>query len=424
MDNISIVLFNPVLVRLSKISIALGILLSSLALGLFITQSDGATTPGGTYATFSGPTGANPSWTSSVAIPGANGFPTASLATNSLTPSVPSGSSTWLSPSTPFGGQFASSQNQPYFVFSPTTGQAPSTTTITFATPTPAAGWGFALGDVDAEKIQISATDVNGAAVAISGLGFQSVFNFCDIATTKPSTCSGVTAPFDTPTWDASSGWLTGGVNDSVGASGWFMPSAPIKTLTLIDANQSGVPSAQLWISSNLRTVAGNISEPPLAVSVTTTTPATTTTTEPPTTTSTSTTTTTTEPTTTTVPMTAPAGNVPAVDVPVQITDLSGTVVDTTTTDANGNFAMTTIAPGKYLLSEELPAGYSAPTGTYPLPIDVTTGDVTGISFTNVPKPTLAFSGANVAVLGGLGMMLILLGGLVLRLQLRQRRQI
>ena len=39
-------LFNPVLVRLSKISIALGVLLSSLALGLFITQSDGATTYG------------------------------------------------------------------------------------------------------------------------------------------------------------------------------------------------------------------------------------------------------------------------------------------------------------------------------------------------------------------------------------------
>ena len=418
MDNISTVLFNSVLVRLSKLSIALGILLSSLALGLFITQSDGATTPGGTYATFSGPTGANPSWTSSVAIPGANGFPAASLATNSLTPSVPSGSSTWLSASTPFGGQFASSQNQPYFVFSPTTGQAPSTTTITFATPTPTAGWGFALGDVDAEKIQISASDVNGAAVAISALGFQSVFNFCDIATTKPSACSGVTAPFDTPTWNTSSGWLTGGVNDSVGASGWFMPSAPIKTLTLIDTNQSGVPSAQLWISSNLRTVAGNISEPPLAVSTTTTT-----TTEPPTTTSTSTTTTT-EPTTTTVPMTVPVGNIPAVDVPVEITDLSGTVVDTTTTDANGNFAMTTIAPGKYLLSEELPAGYSAPTGTYPLPIDVTTGDVTGISFTNVPKPTLAFSGTNIAVLGGLGLMLILLGGLVLRRQLRQRHQI
>ena len=422
MDNISTVLFNSVLVRLSKLSIALGILLSSLALGLFITQSDGATTPGGTYATFSGPTGANPSWTSSVAIPGANGFPAASLATNSLTPSVPSGSSTWLSASTPFGGQFASSQNQPYFVFSPTTGQAPSTTTITFATPTPTAGWGFALGDVDAEKIQISASDVNGAAVAISALGFQSVFNFCDIATTKPSACSGVTAPFDTPTWNTSSGWLTGNVNDSVGASAWFMPSAPIKTVVLRDVNQSGVPSAQLWISSNLRTVAGNISEPPLPVSATPAT-TTTTTTEPPTTTSTSTTTTTTtEPTTTTVPMTVPEGNVPAVDVPVVITDLSGTVVDTTTTDANGNFAMTTIAPGKYLLSEELPAGYSAPTGIYPLPIDVTTGDVTGISFTNVPKPTLAFSGANIALLGGLGVVLSVAGGLVLRLQQRRHQ--
>jgi hypothetical protein len=120
--------------------------------------------------------------------------------------------------------------------------------------------------------------------------------------------------------------------------------------------------------------------------------------------------------------MTVPEGNVPAVDVPVVITDLSGTVVDTTTTDANGNFAMTTIAPGKYLLSEELPAGYSAPTGIYPLPIDVTTGDVTGISFANVPKPTLAFSGANIALLGGLGVVLSVAGGLVLRLQQRRHQ--
>lgn len=35
---------------------------------------------------------------------------------------------------------------------------SPSTTTYTFATPTPAGGWGFVLGDVDADQVLVQAT--------------------------------------------------------------------------------------------------------------------------------------------------------------------------------------------------------------------------------------------------------------------------
>ena len=147
--------------------------LGSTALVVGGASVGAVTTPGAAYADFASPVGANPSWTSSLSMPGAPGFPSATIATNSLSPSTPGGTTTWLSASTPFGAQFASSKNQKYFSFSPTTGQAPSTTTITFATPTPANGWGFALGDVDAESIGVSATGANGSPVAVSELGFQ-----------------------------------------------------------------------------------------------------------------------------------------------------------------------------------------------------------------------------------------------------------
>ena len=336
-------------------------------------SNDGAvTTPGAAYADFSTPAGANPSWTSGLSMPGAAGFPAASIATNSLSPSVPGGSSTWLSASTPFGAQFASSQNQKYFNFSPTTGQAMSTTTITFASPTPVTGWGFALGDVDAESIGVSATDVNGAPVATSDLGFQSSFNLCNIPSPKPSTCTGVVS-YDTPAWvpGSNSGVLQGNVNDTVGASGWFMPAVPLRTLTLRSTNLSGIPTASLWIASNLRVISGTVTEPDVAPAPTTTT------TVAPTTTST------TAPTTTTTVAPTPNPD-PVPDAVIQVIDATGTVVAETTTDANGDFNFPTIAPGVYTLVEIPPAG-ALPPANFPLTVDVTYGDATGIVVVNAP---------------------------------------
>ena len=311
------------------------------------------TTPGAAYADFTTPVGANPSWTSSLSIPGAAGFPTASITTNSLSPSVPTGASTWLSAATPFGTQFASSQNQKYLSFSPTTGQAMSTTTITFSSPTPVTGWGFALGDVDAESIGVSATDANGGPVATGSLGFQSAFNLCNIPSPKPSTCSGVVT-FDVPTWvpGTNGGSLQGNVNDTVGAAGWFMPTVALRTLTLTSTNLSGIPNATLWIASNLRTISGTITQPdptPPAPSPTTT------------------------PSVTPVP-----------DAVVQVIDQTGTVVAETTTDPEGDFSFPTIAPGIYSLVEIPPAG-SVPPADFPKVVDVTYGDVTGLVIVNDP---------------------------------------
>lgn len=336
-------------------ALAAALLMASVAFVVGGSQVGAVVTPGAAYANFATPTGANPSWTTGLTMPGAAGFPAASIATNSLSPSVPSGASTWLSTGTPFGTQFASSQNQGYLNFSPTTGQAMSTTTITFASPTPITGWGFALGDVDAESIGVSATDESGAPVSAANLGFQSAFNLCDIPSPKPSTCSGVVT-FDTPTWvpGSNTGVLQGNVNDTTGASAWFMPTVRLGTLTLTSTNLSGFPTASLWIASNLRTISGNISIDPVVA-----------------------------PTTTTTIAPAPAP-VPVPDALVSVLDSTNTVVATTTTDANGDFSFPTLAPGIYTLVEEPPAG-TLPPANFPLTVDVTYGNVTGIIVVNTP---------------------------------------
>ena len=346
--------------------------LGSTALVVGGASVGAVTTPGAAYADFASPVGANPSWTSSLSMPGAPGFPSATIATNSLSPSTPGGTTTWLSASTPFGAQFASSKNQKYFSFSPTTGQAPSTTTITFATPTPANGWGFALGDVDAESIGVSATGANGSPVAVSELGFQSAFNLCDIPSPKPSECSGVVT-FDAPTWvpGVNSGVLQGNVNDSVGASGWFMPTTPLRSITLTNTNLSGIPTASLWLATNLRVISGTITQPDVAPA-----PTTTTTVAP-------TTTTTNAPTTTTTVEPTPNPD-PVPDAIVQVVDSTGTVVAETITDANGDFNFPAIAPGIYTLVEIPPAG-TLPPADFPLVVDVTYGNVTGIVVVNSP---------------------------------------
>ncbi len=310
------------------------------------------TTPGAAYADFATPVGANPSWTSSLSMPGAAGFPAATISTNSLSPSVPSGASTWLSAATPFGTQFATSQNQKYFNFSPTTGQATSATTITFASPTPITGWGFALGDVDAESIGITAIGVDGVPVSTADLGFQSAFNLCNIPSPKPSTCTGVVT-YDVPTWipGSNGGVLQGNVNDTVGASGWFMPRVALRSLTLTNSNLSGIPTASLWIASNLRTISGTITQP--------------------------------DPT----PAPSPTTTVPATPVPdaiVQVIDQSGTVVAQTTTDAEGDFSFPAVAPGIYTLVEIPPPG-SLPPADFPKIVDVTFADATGILIVNDP---------------------------------------
>lgn len=144
--------------------------------------------PASTYADWT-VGGANPSWTGTTTLPGAVNFPLAGFVTDSTTPTIPSGASSFLGPLTPFGAVFGSSQDEPYLNVRTAVGITPSTTTFTFDTATPPFGWGFALGDIDADTVTISGTDKAGDALTPAELGFMGVFNYCSVSP-QPGSCT------------------------------------------------------------------------------------------------------------------------------------------------------------------------------------------------------------------------------------------
>jgi hypothetical protein len=177
------------------------------------------------------------------------GFPVVQATSTATTVSTPSGGSAFLGADTPFGQAFGSSQGEPYVNVSTAAGGTPSTTTLDFDVPTPAAGWGFALGDVDADKVQVRALDSHGQLVSAADLGFRTSFNYC-MNTPKPSSCTGLGPFTDQPAWDAGTSTLTGNGTDTSGASGWFEPSVSLSSLTLTFTRQTGVPIFQVWLAT------------------------------------------------------------------------------------------------------------------------------------------------------------------------------
>ncbi|WP_194906865.1 Ig-like domain-containing protein [Catenulispora rubra] len=118
-----------------------------------------------------------------VNVPPTQPFSPVQITTDSTAPSQASGQSAFLNPSTPFAQVFGN--------------------------------WGFALGDVDAEKVRVTACDAAGKQVPVS---FQGSFNFCQ-GTPLPSACGGQNET-DQPSWDPASSFLVGNVADTNGAAG------------------------------------------------------------------------------------------------------------------------------------------------------------------------------------------------------------
>ncbi len=143
-----------------------------------------------------------------------------------------------LGASTPFGQRFGSSSGKQYLGAGLASGQA-STTTYAFTRPAPAGTWGFALGDIDADFVVLSATDAQGAPVPIATLGtwFQGAFNY-----------AGGT---DVPTWDPGTATLAGTGNDTSGAAGWFIPTVSVSSLTVTFDKFTGFPTYQTWIAGD-----------------------------------------------------------------------------------------------------------------------------------------------------------------------------
>lgn len=177
------------------------------------------------------------------------------------------GTASFLGAQTGFGQRFGSSRYQSYLTIglapTPPGGShgADSVTTVTL--PTLPVGWGFAVGDIDADMVSIDATGPGGALSATDlnpqDTGGTPLLNYCANASPKPSSCGAGTAFTDHPWWCATPGpapcatatlprTVVGNGSDTQGAYDWFVPSVSVTTLTLTYQWLTGIPSFQLWI--------------------------------------------------------------------------------------------------------------------------------------------------------------------------------
>ncbi len=247
-------------------------------------------------------------------------------------PGVISGASTWLSEGTPIGAKYGSSRDQPYLNLRPKADNAtsPSTTTYSFASPTPTSGWAFALGDIDADAVRIQAIGSDGQALDAADLGFQGGFNYCAPGVVGKPSCTG--AATDVPSWDPATLTLTGNAtaSDTSGAAAWFEPAAPISSLTFFFTRRSGFPVYQTWFASQARDITGSVVD---------------------------------------------VADGPLTGVGLTLTDGNGSVVGTTTTAADGSYSFPGfIATDGYTVRVAPPAGKIA-TGPTTVPADLTTTD-------------------------------------------------
>lgn len=240
------------------------VLATGLALG---GATSASATPTGHWGAFT-LSGTGKAYTGTMTMPG---FPATTFTSNSRQSTVVSGASTWQSAATGPGQLYGSSRGNTYMNQRPNADNAtsPSTTTYTFDGLTPVGSWSFVLGDIDADQATITATVQGGGAATPAQLGFQPAagttdrgYNSCSAAVTGGWSCTpdpdGTTGQ-DVPTWNATSGTLTGnaGATDTAGATAWFTPTVPLETLTITYQQRSGFPVYQTWFASRTAAIAG-----------------------------------------------------------------------------------------------------------------------------------------------------------------------
>lgn len=236
-----------------------GLIAATALTTVAITPASAATTA--SWATWAPLSGSGGAYASSVTLAGQPAL-TAQMSSDSRgAAAVVSGASVWLSEGTPVGEKYGSSRDRPYLNLRPKadTATAPSTTTYSFAAPTPALGWTFVLGDIDADQVRISAVGADGTALTADQLGFQNGFNYCaDAVDGKPS-CTG--DALDVPQWDPDTLTLTGNdaAADTSGAAAWFEPQTSISSLTFVFTRRAGLPVYQTWFASLARDITGTV---------------------------------------------------------------------------------------------------------------------------------------------------------------------
>lgn len=244
--------------RVQKAGVLTAVLVAFAVVVGVMPAAAATTTSWASWQSFGGSAGA---YSGSVQI-AANPAITASVTSDSRGDAgLVSGASTWLAEGTAVGAKYGSSRNQQYVNLRPRADNAtsPSTTTYSFDSPTPTAGWTFVLGDIDADSVRIEAIGPDGQALTAEQIGFRGGFNFCAPGIAGKPSCTG--SADDVPSWDADTLTLTGnaGALDTSGSAAWFEPAAPISTLTFSFARRSGFPIYQTWFASIARDITGTV---------------------------------------------------------------------------------------------------------------------------------------------------------------------
>lgn len=226
--------------------------------------------PAGTVGVFPvlSTSGSSGAFTGTATFPASAAMPTATITTDSTTVKAPSGESAYLGATTGFGMNFGSSRSQPYLSLSTAAAFSASTTNVLFPSQ-PASGWGFAVGDIDADWVHIVPLDSAGNPLPASELHAQDtggtpLLNYCAAASPKPSACVG-SGPFTDAPWWLENGGLSpapgdttvypagsvvGNGFDTNGAYDWFLPSAAVWGIRLEFSAKIGFPSYQLWLAA------------------------------------------------------------------------------------------------------------------------------------------------------------------------------
>ena len=189
------------------------------------------------------------------------GYPKAVMSSSSTrTASVPRGMSTWWGSQTPAGKYWGSSHDKSFLSVRPASDSpgAPSSTTLSFADAAPT-GWGFVVGDVDSETVTVSGVRADGDPASSEDLGFRGTFNAC-ATPDKMVSCPKVAGR--APSWDADLLTLTGSSDpaDSIGADGWFVPTARLRSVTLSSSWEAGEPVFQTWVVTRTSNLSGTVS--------------------------------------------------------------------------------------------------------------------------------------------------------------------
>jgi hypothetical protein len=153
-----------------------------------------------------------------------------------------------LTGTTPFGEEYGTSRGQTYLTSAITAGKSQGTVTLNFESSPNPLTWSFAVGDVDAENISLSALDLDGNEIDVRSWKYVP-FNYA----------SGET---DQPVWDEETQTIVGNTLDTNGASMWVRPTSDdIASITLTQIRTSGFPQYQLWVAADVLTEA-DVAEP------------------------------------------------------------------------------------------------------------------------------------------------------------------